>query len=217
MENGIPRIEFQLDENQDPHVRARPPRRRFHCPFNGCGEFFHRYSHFVRHRENHECSECGEPYEDLFHVCARFLNNVQQGGAEQPQAEQIQNGFRTGTFRLKQSAHRGTVKIFSHDYPTNTLMMEQAYEDVFDDLVDLLSQMVRDSRGLRVSISLLSVLERNSDNFVIERYFISPFETYTHPSFVKRNILSSLQYLLSSLSLYQSIGSKWTLIRIRTR
>jgi len=63
-------------------------------------------------------------------------------------------------------------------------------------------------------IPISATLEDLKAEIIKERRFISPFLSYTHSEFVKGNLISTANYLISSLNLYAEGGSGFRISKI---
>jgi len=142
--------------------RNRPAARRFLCPYINCNQSFHLYRHYSSHIElEHECKCCGLPFENLVHHYCDYVQQ-EEGGQSLPHYIEV------GIFKYE-VFHRSALTRFYHILTTFHETFEKAFDFVNNDLENLLTQLLHYHRGLKVSISLSTLLDRATDSYRLDR------------------------------------------------
>jgi hypothetical protein len=147
----------------------------------------------------------------------RTLHNctVQQGGAVE-NIDNLPTDFNPSGFTVIQNSHNGAFIHLSYPIDSEEVDFTSVFVILQDALQSVLQQFVSHVKGIKFSITLKTSLERVSDGFVIERDFFGPFITLTHVNFIPEKTSASLDYLLSSLSLYEKDGSGWRVLKVHS-
>jgi hypothetical protein len=200
-----PRIQLSYAEST---ARDRPVLRRFACSFNSCSFTCYNYSEYQNHVSSvHDCLACGESFDNLsLHAC-RYYSQAGQGA-------ETASAVNPGPFRLALSLHGGAIQTFLYDFHDIEPLFETAFMAIEPQLLEFITSFVQMHKGVRMSISLQTSLQRIVDLKELKRKFISPFMRITHQNFVKRNIKASLEYLLASLEVMQEGESGWKLTEV---
>lgn len=211
MENGnypVPRIDVFADPNRS---RLQPMGRQFSCAYESCGQVFYRYSTYDNHFCSvHVCQFCNSAAPDLInHECPR----VQIGSGLPVNIELLPDDFESGKFELYTSVHLGTILMFKNVFKDIFGSVESCFEDAFDDLLELLMKLIDIYKGIRAQINLNLTLEHNETGQIRVQTFQTPFVRYTYKSedLITTNILAAAAYIISSLNVYSTDGSSWSL------
>lgn len=202
-----PKIELWF--STDSSHRSRPVLRRYGCTFPACkNKRFYRYSQLQRHLCLHLCSKCGQSFEIGKHKCP-------QTGAGDPLAVSA-SPVRPNNFQFQRAAHSKTAAIYTITFTQSFETFTAAFRSVNEDLIALLEENLNLYKGLNVSISLYTTLEKILDKSLLSRKFIGAFMIYLHKAFIQDIIKESRKYLESSLMLYERNGSGWRIKSIES-
>jgi hypothetical protein len=208
---AVSNFQFILEkDHEDVAQRNRPVNRKFQCSL--CNAYFYRINQFFEHLQTvHECA-CGATLEDLTkHECCEPTRQLVGGNSRPFQSTALD----LGVFGIKSQAHSGAILLFDVYFTASILTFEDAFEYIYPSLLVLIPQLLRQQRGVQVSFTLDTILERLKDGHTIERKFFSPYATILNENFIRSRIDASLQYLTLSLSLYQEGESGWRLKDVR--
>jgi hypothetical protein len=122
--------------------------------------------------------------------------------------------FDRRSFEMTQNVHDGAVVSLLFRVAEQVVDFANVFMQMNADLTAVLRQFILHGGGIKHSINIKTKLERVGDGFTMDRDFIGPFITITHPNFIQSQTSSSLGYLSASLSLYERDGSGWRVVRI---
>ena len=145
------------------------------CPYPDCPFFCRQYHLYHAHlQENHQCQHCGLYCERLrSHVCKKA-----QTGGSRPDNVVVD----TSVFSEHMRAHRGAVRSYIHYYEPTLTDIPEAFVNVNEASVRLISQLLQIFGNLKLIIKVVIVFARrvfDSDGSVDEIEQIAYFTNTT--------------------------------------
>jgi hypothetical protein len=187
------------------------------CTFQGCTFQATQFRQFSNHYMTHVCTTCQNLYKypNLPHNCIPFQAMPQPGPMN---GQQIGFGilppnFNTRAFVKILEMHNGTAVVFKKKFNMPFGLVADAIGSVFQDAQLLIMDLITLYLGLWARLVLNVTLEHSETKRQKNIDFNSPFDRYMSPSnpLVEANLMIALNYLISSISLWGSEGSRQVL------
>lgn len=156
-------------------------------------------------------------------ICGRTFVNLEtnhckyrQSGEGRKNLVEASLNVDSGKFKLIRAVHSGTVLVYQADLKNVTLESFSAtYEYMYKSIETLVQKLLEQLKGIKISIRIYADLkDLNSDRFINDRQFFTPFLSIMHPNYIRESVLLSASYAIKSLNLYQENGSGWALASI---
>lgn len=160
----------------------------------------------LQHVTSHCCNQCGNYFQHVHtHVCSQ--PPLTGGGPTHP----IIN---TRLVR-EQTAHQGALATYSFSFEDkNFFLLSDAIDFIFDDVARLTITYVKHFINLKIKSTFFLKLKENKTGETINRHFHSIYINTFHSSFVIPNLEFLINYIISTINLFRSSKSGYTVLKV---
>jgi hypothetical protein len=141
---------------------------------------------------------------------------IQIGAGSLVSSALLPEDFDFSPFHLEETLFRGTAIQFAHKYEHKVATIERAFDEVFEPLKRIFTNLVQIYHGFLGKINMNMTLEHVESGKLKTQTFITSYMKYINEteSLMEANIMSALNYLIGSLNVHNFEGSNWRLVNI---
>jgi hypothetical protein len=178
--------------------------RRYLCPYySSCKQSFYRHEAFQRHvitRHSHQ------PCRTFFPCLLRHkCKNSQVGKGKEEEETVLEGSIPVGSFEIIQVVYRGVFLVLRKSF----LKPLGVFSNAFDE--NILKHLIKFHKGIQAKISINATLVDSKEEKTKTITFFSPFMRYLNEGFILGNVMSSADFLITSLNVFAEDESGYKL------
>ncbi|MES2286721.1 MAG: hypothetical protein V4547_13615 [Bacteroidota bacterium] len=173
--------------------------KTFLCKRSGCNFTTNEYNELNDHIVDlHYCKKCNCECKSRFtHHCRKPKDE-----SEIPDVD-----IADTLFQIKHRSNKGAVQTLQHKYTTNIIVLKNAVQVIYSDLVSLLQKYIKEHQGIRCKLAFeIDCTELKTEERKIKN-FHSPFSRLIHSSHIDEILVFSINYIENVIKLLTENGS----------